>query len=136
MSNVNLLPQNAVKFRENSADSVVFHLQGSTPSMPKSLTVTRILPTARKGNAGTMKIMINVRITSNLGDQITPRYVPTILKLETSCPVGAGNGPLVEAFHAIKTIVDVSGEALADQDALFLTGLLLDNTGIQPQGQV
>jgi len=84
-----LVPHGATKFRENSADSVTFHLAEHTAALPSIVTISRTLPTPRKGNAGTMKIFVNFRksilINSGLADE---KIVLQISKLETSIPVG------------------------------------------------
>lgn len=133
MSKFNILPDDTIKFRETSADSVVFHLAGHTPELPRTFTQSRILPTPRKGNAGTCKTFINVRVTSNIGSAENPVLVPTIVKLEISCPVGSTSETAHTALTALEGLTAPSHYADDDlfvaRDDLLLSGYLLDNLG-------
>lgn len=129
----NLLPQNSVKFRENSADSVVYQLEGHTATEPATLTITRVLPTPRKGNNGTMKVYLNARRTTSItvpGDAGSViRQVPVICKVETSLPVGADTMVLKQLFSDLSRFMTVNGSADDDQERVFASGLLPDGTG-------
>jgi hypothetical protein len=135
MSNYNMLPDNTTKFRETSADSVVFHLAGHTPELPRTLTQSRILPTPRKGNAGTCKTFLNARVTSNIGSVENPVLVPTIVKLEISCPVGSTSETVHTALTALEGLTAPSHYSDVNssdaRDDLLLSGYLLDNLGTE-----
>lgn len=134
-----VVPHGAIKFRENSADSVTFNLSGHTAALPRTLTISRVLPTPRKGNPGTVKIYMNTR-RSFLVDVGTAneRTVLAISKNETSIPVGID---AAEAGVFIRTSIsgivgddDGQGDvSLAGRDAscidLFVQGLLPDQHG-------
>lgn len=133
MTQFNLLPLDTIKYRENSADSVVFHLDGHTPEAPRTCTYTRTLPKPRKGNNGTMKVMLNVRNTVNIGSVEEPNYVPVIAKLETSVPVGASIDDLyytpfgvLEALAGSRpdAVQQIKNNAYAEQRNIFIHGLL------------
>lgn len=123
---VNLLPTGSRKFRENTADSVLFHMMEHTADRPSTVTVTRTLPTPRKGNPGTQKTTINCRTTSILDVGLaTERKVPVIVKIETSVPVGADYNDFIRALNNISGAVLVNFNTLtSEQRDLFITGLL------------
>jgi len=131
----NLLPDGAVKFRENSADSVLFHLKEHTPSAPATMTITRTLPKPRKGNNGTVKVLINARrhVDIQVDGSEGTRSVPVICKLETSLPVGAEVEVLRSLFGDIKNFV-ATGVASIHDDVrnVFEIGLLPDGSGESP----
>lgn len=127
----NLLSPSAEKFRENSADSVVFHSLGHTPTSPATVTVTRTLPKPRKGNNGTMKVLVNARRTVDItapGDAGT-RPVPVIVKLETSMPVGADITDLTHVLVDIMRFAAPVPQTEGDRQKLFQYGLLPDGSG-------
>lgn len=127
----NLLPADSIKFRENSADSVVYHLENHTSALPHTMTITRSLPVPRKGNAGTMKIFINVRKTVVMATPDGDRAVPLISKLETSLPVGCSIQDFISGcFTPLSALTGTHIEIAKEQQDLFQTGLLPDNTGV------
>lgn len=131
MSQNKLLPSGTVKYRENSADSVVFHLKGHTAQAPRTMTITRELPTPRKGNLGTMKLKINVHMPVDIGTETVPNITPSVVKVETSVPVGAHSSALQTAFRAISAMMFSdyeNGDASQPVSNLFLYGLLPDGT--------
>lgn len=132
---VNLLPTGSRKFRENTADSVLFHMMEHTADKPSTITVTRTLPTPRKGNPGTQKTTINCRTTSILDVGLaTERKVPVIVKIETSMPVGANSNDFKRALNNISGAVIVSLNTLSDeQKDLFITGLLPEASVATPE---
>jgi hypothetical protein len=112
----------------------MFHLDGHTAVAPRSLSVTRILPTPRKGNPGTCKTFLNLRLTTDISHtEGVEKLVPTIIKIETSCPVGSDMDPLRLAFVQLANILKPTGpgDHSAAQRDLFLRGYLLDNSGVE-----
>jgi hypothetical protein len=136
MSIDNLLPNGSVKFRETSADSVVFHTIGHTPELPRTMTITRTLPVPRKGNAGTAKIVVSLRVHEDIGTPEAPNVVPIISKFSTSCPVGSKYASMALSLNMFAFLLDrqTYGEETTEQarEDLFLRGYLLDNTGAAP----
>lgn len=125
MPQFQILPVNTVKFRENSSDSVVFHLEGSTAEMPYTMTFTRQLPTARKGNNGTMKTFVNIRFTVNIGTDEVPKYVPQVVKLETSIPVGSEVTTFVnKLLYPIRLLSSNNADTIDELERVFVHGLL------------
>lgn len=125
-----ILPADSLKFRENSADSIVYHLPGHTPTRPFTATVTRALPSPRKGNAGTMKIFVNIRKSEEItGPDGISRIVPVITKLETSVPVGTdAQTGLFTCLEVIRGFTADLSNPDKDKDAtlasLFMAGYL------------
>jgi len=119
-------PIGTKKFRENSADSVLFHLEGHTPELPRTLTVTRNLPTPRKGNAGTMKVTFNVRRSFTLPQGTGYKVVPAIVKLETSMPVGLTAGQCIETLNQIMGCVTNDTAYYDTLESIFVLGELPD----------
>lgn len=77
------------KFRENSADSVTFHNTDHSAVLPDTTSISRSLPTPRKGNMGTTKISLNCRKAFVIHkDTANEKTVLGIIKVETSVPVG------------------------------------------------
>lgn len=127
MSQDKLLPGGTVKYRENSADSVVFHLFGHTASAPRTMTITRDLPTPRKGNLGTMKVKVNVHMPVDIGTELVPNITPTVIKLETSVPVGSHSAALQAGFESLSKMmyhIFDDDENSGPVRKLFLNGLL------------
>jgi hypothetical protein len=137
MSIEQFIQPGASKFRENSADSVVFNLEGHTPEYPRSLTMTRTLPVPRKGNAGTSKVLLNFRVSANIGTADVPKIVPTILKIETSIPVGTSVDVVKVLFAQAEDVIKMT-EAETDlgfgtrRNEVFMQGYLLGDTDIEP----
>jgi hypothetical protein len=132
----NHLPSGSVKFREHSADSVVFLLEDHTAEQPRTLTLTRTLPVARKGNAGATKILTNVHINTNIGTDEAPKIVPVVAKLEVSAPVGASSAAIQCAI--LNATSQLSAENSVYLDSHPLSQQVFDSLykqGILPEGQ-
>ncbi len=119
-------PFGSKKFRENNADSVLFHLKDHTPELPRTLTVTRTLPTPRKGNAGTMKVMFNIRRTYEIPSGTGFKTVPAIVKLETSMPVGLKPRECIETLMSFGGITTDVVDYDETREAIFIRGELPD----------
>lgn len=133
MSTANLLLPGTRKFRENSADSVTYHLSGHTATNPRTITISRTLPTPRKGNPGTCKIAINARNNVTLDvTKPTERVVPVIFKCETSVPVGANIQALEDLFWELKQVLDWDSNFKNEQSDLFTSGMLPDENPTTP----
>jgi len=114
------------KLREKSADSVLYTLRHHNIEMPQTLTVTSSLPSPRKGNPGTVKTVMNLRLTDKLDRGLpTERNVPIIIKLETSFPVGSDSTKRMSALLAMATVLTQAPNAA---DSLFYSGLLPEFT--------
>lgn len=127
--NLSILPPFSRKFRETNADTTVFQQGDHSATRPALVTVTRILPTPRKGNPGTQKVTINYRRTTVLDVGLpTERMAPVILKIETSIPVGTDVTDILDLFKAPSAALSVSDPAVLEnfQKDLFITGLLPD----------
>jgi len=125
--NTTLLPEMTRKFRENSADSNMYHHRNYTPALPVTTSVSRILPVPRKGNMGTCKTLINSRKTVIINRGLsTERSVPVIIKIETSVPVGITLPDLVTTMNQVSGFVDTKQENMQAIQDLFLTGRLPD----------
>jgi hypothetical protein len=125
--NTTLLPENTRKFRENSADSNMYHHGDYTPSFPSTTSVSRILPVPRKGNMGTCKTLINTRRTVVINRGLSSeRSVPVIIKIETSVPVGINLPDLLQTMQQVGGFIDTKQENMQAIQDLFLTGRLPD----------
>lgn len=112
MSTVNdFVPAGAKKFREISADSVMFYLDEHTPSKPHTLTFSRKLPVPRKGNAGAMKMTTNCHINVDIGTLESPKIVPVVVKVDISAPVGAPLAAIQKAFRTATLGIDFAKSA-------------------------
>jgi len=142
MTQINtILPKGSRKFRETNADSVVFHMANHRASSPAIVTASRVLPTPRKGNPGTNKIMLNFRITTILDEGLpTERQAPVILKIETSIPVGTQTDSIERLFKSAKHCLELNDfDALSEvQEDLFKTGMLpvIDNAQFSQEEEV
>lgn len=119
-------PFGSKKFRENSADSVLFHLKDHTPELPRTLTVTRTLPTPRKGNAGTMKVQFNLRRNYQIPNGTGFKTVPAIVKLETSMPVGLKPRECIETLISLIGVTSLDANFDEIREAIFIRGELPD----------
>lgn len=136
MSLENMLPPGARKFRENSADSVVYNCIDHSAEQPSTLTISRQLPVPRKGNPGTVKMFINRRKSIVL-DRSGPneRVVPFIVKIETSAPVGTDLGDVTLTLQSILALLDDSKSGSQDDFRdLYLTGMLPNEDYSAPAG--
>jgi len=124
--NLSILPPSSRKFRETNADTTVFQQGDHTADRPALVTVTRTLPTPRKGNPGTQKVTINYRRTTTLDVGLpTERIAPVILKVETSIPVGSNIDDVAELFKAPGAAIKLDSGAVREfQKDLFINGLL------------
>jgi hypothetical protein len=112
----------ATKFRELSSDKIIYTLPGHSIEKPITLTIQSDLPVPRKGNPGTVKTFVNIRRTVVLDSGLaTERNVPTIVKLETSFPVGTTQADRLAILAQIASVASQSDEAA---DNLFYDGLL------------
>lgn len=112
----------ATKFREISADKTVYNLPGSSIEVPKTLTVTSLLPVPRKGNPGTVKTQFNLhcQVTLDAG-QPTQRQAPIVLKLDVSFPLGSSDA---DRGDILSMLAGLTGYAEADMKALLANGVL------------
>lgn len=130
-----LIPLRSVKFRENSADSVTFNMDGHGADEPRTVTISRSLPTPRKGNQGTVKTFINVRKTVIINeDTANEKPVVAILKIETSVPVGCSDSAIMDMFKSILDGLTTTGEysepgRIRSMSNLFIKGLLPNRSG-------
>lgn len=131
------VPKGAVKFRENSADQVVFHLKDHSVELPHTLTITRTLPEPRRGHYGTQKFYFNYRKTINMGSEQEKKLAPVITKIETSVPVGAEAIELANVLSNASLLIAPSADSGDIIDAL-RAGLLPDAAGeiSMPPGEV
>lgn len=114
-----VVAQTITKLRENSADSILYVSPDHTVALPQTVTIQSELPNPRKGNPGTVKTSINVRVSVTLdAGAATERVVPVIAKLQTSFPVGCTKDDRNKAFDRLTAMI------LADSDNLFYDGLL------------
>lgn len=115
-------PVQLTKFRELSADSILYLRIGHTADLPKQITVTSDLPVPRKGNPGTVKTTINSRYSAVLDKgEPTERVVPVICKIMTSYPVGTS---LADRREAVRGAIALAMTDDAIFDELFYTGIL------------
>jgi hypothetical protein len=123
----NLLQDGAKKFRENSADSVLFHLNQHTPALPRTLTSTRELPKPRKGNLGTNKTFLNFRIMRNIATTgEADKLVPQIVKIETSNPVGITEDDMAEILVEVVRFIGSNATYRPTQVQMYINGELLE----------
>lgn len=112
----------ATKFREVSAGKIVYNLPGSSIEVPKTLTVTSILPTPRKGNPGTVKTLFNLHNQVTLDEGLpTQRQAPIVLKLEVSFPLGSTDA---DRGDILSMLAGFSNYMEADMKALLANGVL------------
>lgn len=110
--------------RRNGADTVVYALEGHTPQLPHTLTVTSKLPAPRKGNAGTTKTQLVFRREVQIdGPEGEKKVVPIISRLETSFPVGVNAADCLKASSGIAAFCVSHPTAFSD---LFVQGLMID----------
>lgn len=101
MSKSQIVQSGSEKFRENSADSVTFHNGSHTAILPDTVTISRSLPTPRKGNMGTTKISLNCRKAFVIHEgTANEKTVLGIVKVETSVPVGIDPNELFDFVYA------------------------------------
>jgi len=138
MSKSQIVIFGATKFRENSADSVTFHCDDHTAGLPSTQSFSRILPTPRKGNLGTVKALMNARkaFVINSGTA-TEKSVLGIIKVETSVPVGVSENEfrlyLTEVLKGYNTSQSENGGSDAGRNKsntdMTVNGLLPDEFG-------
>lgn len=87
------------KFRELSPNKTQYIFDDHTIEMPHTVTITSILPSPRKGNPGTLKTQLNYHRTVIADAGLpTQRYVPQVVKIETSFPVGTDHEEMIQTF--------------------------------------
>lgn len=110
------------KLRELAMDKILYMLPGHSIELPRTVTITSTLPVPRRGNPGTVKTSVNIRLTSVLdAGKATERTVPVVMKIETSFPLGT-------SLSDRTAILNEGSQALAMETAdatnLYYNGLL------------
>nr|APG77094.1 hypothetical protein [Beihai levi-like virus 29] len=110
------------KFRELSANKIMYVFDDHTPANPHTLTVTSVLPAPRKGNPGTMKttMAFHKSVTLDAGTA-AERAVPVVARLETSFPMGtskADRKAVLNALAAGTSLDDVTISSLLEKGIL------------------
>lgn len=112
----------ATKFREVSAGKIVYNLPGSSIEVPKTLTVTSVLPTPRKGNPGTVKTLFNIHNQVTLDKDLpTQRQAPIVVKIEVSLPLGSTDADRGFTVGLIDSLSEYADQSLM---ALYKNGVL------------
>lgn len=110
------------KFRELSADSIVYLNDDHNVELPRHITLTSELPVPRKGNMGTLKTTVNARYSVELNAGTDEaKVVPVICKIQTSFPVGT---TLADRKAAVARACALALQDDPEFDALFGTGIL------------
>jgi len=110
------------KLRELSANSTIFALGSHTVALPRTCTITSILPKPVKGNDGVQRVNINIhrRVKLNVGTT-AERDAPIVLKLDVSMPVGASSADLHDQLHFLGILL--AGDQ-ATTDDIFINGFI------------
>jgi len=96
------------KFREVSADKLIFNGPGHSIELPEQLTVTSTMPTPRKGNPGPVKTSLSFNKSIILDQGLdSQRTAPIVIKVDVSLPVGTTLSDYIGACAVIFGAVTV-----------------------------